>query len=119
MILRENLLRRLYDPAKTGPYWKQKRGPRLIVRGTGRRVIIVRSPDPQVFEEAIFVLKEDYVRSRGAEQVVEEARQAAEEYLRRHGAPERRASFPWGAVIAGGVAALAAAAYFGLRLIGG
>ena len=30
-----------------------------VVKGTARRVIVVRSPDPNVFEEAIFLVKED------------------------------------------------------------
>ena len=41
-----------------------------MVKGISRRVIVVRSPDPRFFEQAIFLMKA-------------EARQAAAGYLRR------------------------------------
>lgn len=53
-----------------------------MIKGTNRQVIVVKSPDPQMFEEAIFVLREDFVRKRNAAQVMEEARLAAEAYLK-------------------------------------
>ena len=67
-----------------------------MVKGTNRHVIVVRSPDPKVFEEAIFVLREEYLRERSADQVLEEAKNAAAEYLRKNSsvssvsAPTRR-----------------------------
>ena len=33
-----------------------------MVKGISRRVIVVDSPDPQIFEQAIFILKEDAVK---------------------------------------------------------
>ena len=63
-----------------------------MVKGTNRHVIVVRSPDPQVFEEAIFVLREEYLRGRSADEVLEEAQTAAADYLRKNGgsaAPRR------------------------------
>ncbi len=30
-----------------------------MVKGISRRVIVVRSPDPRFFEQAIFLMKED------------------------------------------------------------
>ena len=54
-----------------------------MVKGTSRRVIVVKSPDPKVFEEAIFVLREDFIRHRNAEQVLDEARRAASDYLKK------------------------------------
>ena len=56
-----------------------------MVKGISRRVIVVRSPDPRFFEQAIFLMKEDAFHNStvSADQVVAEARQAAAGYLRR------------------------------------
>lgn len=90
-----------------------------MVKGTNRHVIVVRSPDPQVFEEAIFVLRDEYVKGRSADQVMEEARKAAADYLRQNGAPPVRASRRlWGAVLGLVGALTAGAAWFVLRLLG-
>ena len=58
---------------------------RLVVKGVSRRVIVVRSPDQRFFEQAIFLLREDALRSDSVteEQVVRQARQAAAGYVRR------------------------------------
>ncbi len=62
-----------------------------MVKGTSRRVIVVRPPDQQLFEQAIFLLKEDAAGQQGvtAQQVVQEAKEAADSYLRKH-APGKR-----------------------------
>ena len=79
-----------------------------MVKGISRRVIVVRSPDPRFFEQAIFLMKEDAFHNStvSADQVVAEARQAAAGYLRRSagvcglsggaGSPKRCGS-PWAA----------------------
>lgn len=56
-----------------------------MVKGISRRVIVVRSPDPRFFEQAIFLMKEDAFHNSAvsADQVVAEARQAAAGYIRR------------------------------------
>ena len=36
-----------------------------VVKGTAKRVIVVKSPDKKVFEEAIFIVREDYMRTSG------------------------------------------------------
>ena len=41
-----------------------------MVKGISRQVIVVQSPDPKLFEQAIFILKEDAV---GAEGITDEA----------------------------------------------
>ncbi len=71
-----------------------------MVKGISRRVIVVRSPDPRFFEQAIFLLKEDALHAEGvtAEQVLSEARQAAAGYIQRaQGAPRERRfkRLPW------------------------
>lgn len=57
-----------------------------VVKGISRRVIVVRSPDPRFFEQAIFLMKEDPFRSGdvSADQVVAEARRVAAGYLKRN-----------------------------------
>lgn len=63
-----------------------------MVKGISRRVIVVRSPDPRFFDEAIFLMKEDALNAEGvtADQVVAEARQVAAGYLRRNADGFRR-----------------------------
>ena len=97
---------------------ERKREAALMVKGTNRNVIVVRSPDPQVFEEAIFVLREEYLRGRRADQAMEEARRAAADYLRRQGAPERKRSRWRGALIGLIVALAAVVVYIFARLFG-
>lgn len=50
-----------------------------MVKGTSRRIIVVKSPDPDLFDEAIFVVKEEFLRSPGVsqEQLLSDARRAA------------------------------------------
>ena len=52
------------------------------VKGVARRVVIVRSPAESVFEEAIFIVREDAGRAGGVsrEEVLDEARRAAGAY---------------------------------------
>lgn len=48
-----------------------------MVKGTSRQVIVVHSPEQQLFEQAIFILKEDAVRQGVTDQqLLEEARKA-------------------------------------------
>ena len=55
-----------------------------MVQGVSRQVIVVKSPDPRFFEQAIFIVKEDaFGKGATAEAVLQEARRAAEGYLRR------------------------------------
>lgn len=55
-----------------------------MVQGVSRQVIVVRSPDPRFFEQAIFIVKEDaFGRGASADAVLREARRAADGYLHR------------------------------------
>lgn len=49
-----------------------------MVKGISRQVIVVHSPDPKLFEQAIFILKEDAVGQEGItdEALLKEAGQA-------------------------------------------
>ena len=49
-----------------------------MVKGISRQVIVVRSPDPKLFEQAIFILKDGAVGQEGItdEALLREAQQA-------------------------------------------
>ncbi len=62
-----------------------------MVKGSTRQVILVKSPDPKLFEEAIFIVREEALKGEGVtpEVAIAQARQAADRYLkqgRREGA---------------------------------
>ena len=63
-----------------------------MVKGITRQVILVKSPDPRLFEEAIFIVKEEALAREGvsADRVLKEARQAADGYLKQGRAWNRR-----------------------------
>lgn len=63
-----------------------------VVKGITRQVILVKSPDPRLFEEAIFIVKEEALNREGVttEQIMREARQAADGYLKKGKAWNRR-----------------------------
>ena len=73
-----------------------------MVKGINRQVIVVKSPDPKLFDQAIFLLREDAFSSSGTtpEQVIRQAQQAADGYLRKNtvvGRAAARVSPPiWG-----------------------
>ncbi len=62
-----------------------------MVKGTARRVIVIKSPDPRLFEEAIFIVKEDAAGSgvTGGE-ILRQAQEAADAYIREHRPGRRR-----------------------------
>jgi len=55
-----------------------------MVKGISKRVIVVRSPDPRIFEEAIFIVKEDIMTKDGvsSDQLLQEAQRVADGYIR-------------------------------------
>ncbi len=53
-----------------------------MVKGTSKRVVVVKSPDPKVFEEAIFIVKEDFLGKAGRPDALKEAQQVASAYIR-------------------------------------
>ena len=57
-----------------------------MVKGINRQVIVVKAPDPKLFDQAIFLLREDAFSNSAAtpEQVIRQARQAADGYLRKN-----------------------------------
>ena len=56
-----------------------------MVKGISRQVILVKSPDPELFEQAIFILKDSAVRQGVTdEMLLKEARQAIGRQKNRH-----------------------------------
>lgn len=55
-----------------------------MVKGTSRRVVVVDSPDPHLFEQAIFILRKDTFGHEGvsAQDVVAEAVEVASRYAK-------------------------------------
>lgn len=53
-----------------------------MVKGLTRRVIIVDAPDPALFEQAIFIVRDKVFSKEGVtqEQVISQARQVAQGY---------------------------------------
>ena len=75
-------------------HWEVKEA-QSMVKGTNRRVVVVRSPDPKIFEEAIFIIREDlFHRGSSPEKIMAEARRSASDYLRRT-AKKQSAKGPW------------------------
>lgn len=81
-----------------------------MVRGTSRRVIVVESPDTNLFEQAIFIVRNDALSREGvtAQQLVDEACRVARSYTRAH-APRRRFPRSPSPVVWGAAGALAIA----------
>ena len=63
-----------------------------MVKGVTRRVIVVKSPDRRLFEQAIFIVKEDAFTREGvtAEQILSEAQRVADGYVRRNSGVGRK-----------------------------
>ena len=106
-------------PKKTEDVRAPSREPCGAVRGVARRVVIVSEPDPEVFEEAIFVVREDFMNGGGvgASEILREAETAAGGYLETTlGRPARR-TYPVlrAAVCVAAGAALTVAVWFALR----
>lgn len=60
-----------------------------MVKGISRRVIVVESPDPRVFDQAIFILRNDVLGEDGvsSRQLVDQAVRIAKSYTRTQGLP--------------------------------
>lgn len=68
-----------------------------MVKGISRRVIVVDSPDPHIFEQAIFIVRNEAASGGGvtSQQLVDQAVRIAKNYARTHGGSSRtRRSMP-------------------------
>ena len=69
-----------------------------MVKGISRQVIVVHSPDPHLFEQAIFIVRNDAAHSGvSAQQLVDEACRVAKNYTRRlpQETPIRKTTLFW------------------------
>ncbi len=55
-----------------------------MVKGVSRHVIVIRSPDKKLFEEAIFIVNEDAYKENGVtgEMIIKEAQTVADRYIK-------------------------------------
>ncbi len=84
-----------------------------MVKGITRHVVLVKSPDPKLFEQAIFIVKEEALARDGvsADQVLRQAQQAADGYLKQSRAWNRQLSGLPGPIWGAAGAALASAGW--------
>ncbi len=56
-----------------------------MIKGISRRVVVVKSPDTRLFEQAIFILRDDVLNKTGtsADDIMKEACLVADQYVRR------------------------------------
>lgn len=74
-----------------------------MVKGNTRQVIVVKSPDPKLFEQAIFLLREDALEKHGVgeRELLEEARHVANGFVAGNSRAKKRRRLPplgWAAV---------------------
>lgn len=57
-----------------------------MIKGLSRRVIIVNSPDPQLFDKAIFIIKDDVFLKKNVSQedILKEAQKIADDYVKKN-----------------------------------
>jgi hypothetical protein len=55
-----------------------------MVKGLSRRVIVIKSPELHLFDEAIFIVREDALRDGGVtgEEIIKQAQEVADNYVR-------------------------------------
>lgn len=79
-----------------------------MVKGVARRVVVVKAPESPLFEQAIFILRDDIEAQRGvdADAILREACNTAGEYVRKHTKKNKRrfARIPAPAFAAAGAA---------------
>ena len=81
-----------------------------MVRGNTRQIVVVKSPDGKLFEQAFFLLREDALERHGVteRELLEEARRVADGYVAK-AARERRSRLPAPLLAALGAAPVALA----------
>ena len=92
-----------------------------MVKGTSKRIVVVKSPNPKIFEQAIFILKEDLVTGPGEKRhdVLKEAEKVADEYIRNSVYSAKRRFFKMHPAVFTAIGiGLAAAVWLTLKLLG-
>ena len=54
-----------------------------VIKGTASRVIVVKSPNPEIFREAFFILRDDYFQTPGLsrQELLRQAQNAARDFV--------------------------------------
>ena len=65
-----------------------------MIKGTTRRVIVIKSPDRHLFDEAIFIVREDCASGVTGDDIIREAQQVADRYIRHNVRPHPFAKLP-------------------------
>ena len=67
-----------------------------MVKGNTRQVIVVKSPDPKLFEQAIFLLREDALEKHGVgeRELLEQAQRVANGYISGNSPAKKRRRLP-------------------------
>lgn len=66
-----------------------------MVKGISRRVIIIKSPDPEIFDEAIFLVKEEaFSKGKTKSDVLRQAQSVANEYIRDSVTKKKKKTIP-------------------------
>ncbi len=65
--------------------YSMEEGGERMVKGVSKRVIVVNKPDQRYFDQAIFILRNDFAVGEGVseKEILREAKRAARSYLRR------------------------------------
>jgi len=94
----------------------RKKGGTEVIKGIGKRVVVVKSPDPKIFEEAIFIIREDFFNrsEKSQDEIIKEAERAADSYLK---SIKRKAKVPFLARLSGPFLAALGAAATGITLL--
>ena len=82
-----------------------------MVKGIARRVVVIKSPDPKIFDEAIFLVRDESSRGPGvtSDELLREAQGVAEDFVRSKARRRRVLPLPaWAWSLAGGAAVGAA-----------
>lgn len=105
-----NPKRRLYNAAGFRLHWNRKQAGQEagdVLKGLSRKVIIVKSPDPDVFEQAIFIVRDDLLSGQGIgeKELLRQAQAAASGYVENTSGWRRLHRLPpWGYAGAGAAA---------------
>lgn len=85
-----------------------------MVKGVSKRVIVVKAPLNNIFEEAIFVIKDSAIptSSVNSERIIHEACMVANEYVKKHCRSSKRVLGASASMFAAAGAALTGIAWF-------
>jgi hypothetical protein len=89
--------------------WEHIEGGVGVIKGISKRVIVVSSPDPKIFEQAIFIIREDYAGQAGVSEsdVMRQAQEIADHYVKSGGFRPGRLIFRLSAPLYAAVGAIA------------